>query len=176
MDLSGREPSEEAAGATDATAEPAVGSEVRIATLKKEKSQLDTDCQQLTTDLTEIPSAPDVDSFLSQVTNLAVASGDPSTPTISVTQASTAVCGPACITGVRGADLSGTYGQMMSFLQGLDSFPRLFTVTTIAVTGGSVVNGGQAVAPSAAGYSLSLSGDIFYSSGQQNVCVTAGAT
>jgi hypothetical protein len=65
---------------------------------------------------------------------------------------------------------------MMSFLQGLDSFPRLFTVTNIAVTGGSVVTGGQAVAPSAAGYSLSLSGDIYYSSGQENVCASSGAT
>lgn len=149
--------------------------QVRIASLKKEKSQLGTDCQQLTTDLAEIPSAPDVDSFLSQVTALAVSSGDPSTPTISVTQASGAVSGGVSPVSVA-LTLSGTYGQMMSFLQGLDSFPRLFTVTTIAVTGGSVVNGGQAVAPSAAGYSLSLSGDIFYSSGQQNVCATSGVT
>jgi Tfp pilus assembly protein PilO len=149
--------------------------QIRIAALKKEKSQLGTDCQQLSTDLTEIPSAPDVDSFLSQVTNLAVSSGDPSTPTISVTQASTAAAGGVSPVSVS-LTLSGTYGQMMSFLQGLDSFPRLFTVTNIAVTGGSVVTGGQAVAPSAAGYSLSLSGDIYYSSGQENVCASSGAT
>ena len=134
-----------------------------------------TDCQELTTNLTEIPNAPDVDSFLSQVTDLAVSSGDPSTPTISVTQSAGAAAGGVSAVSVA-LTLSGTYGQMMSFLQGLDSFPRLFTVTTIAVNGGSVVSGGQAVAPSTAGYSLTLSGDIFYSSGQQNVCATAGAT
>jgi Tfp pilus assembly protein PilO len=149
--------------------------QIRIAALKKEKSQLGTDCQELSTDLTEIPSAPDVDSFLSQVTALAVSSGDPSTPTISVTQASTATAGGVSPVSVA-LTLSGTYGQMMSFLQGLDTFPRLFTVTSISVTGGPVVSGGQAVAPSAVGYSLSLSGDVYYSSGQENVCATSGAT
>jgi Tfp pilus assembly protein PilO len=149
--------------------------QVKIATLKKEKSQLVTDCQQLTTDVTEIPSAPDVDSFLSQVTALAVSSGDPSTPSISVTQATGAATGSVSPVTV-GLTLNGTYGQMMSFLQGLDNFPRLFTVTSIQVAGGAVVTGGQAVAPSSAGYSLTMSGDIYYSSGQQNVCATAGAT
>jgi Tfp pilus assembly protein PilO len=146
--------------------------QVRIGTLKKEKSQLGTDCQELTTDLSEIPSAPDVDSFLSQVTALAVSSGDPSTPTISVTQASGAATGGVSPVTVA-LTLSGTYGQMMSFLQGLDTFPRLFTVTSISVTGGAVVTGGQVVAPSSTGYSLTMSGDIYYSSGQQNVCATS---
>jgi Tfp pilus assembly protein PilO len=149
--------------------------QTRIATLKKEKSQLGADCQQLTTDLAEIPGAPDVDSFLQQVTNLAVNSGDPNTPSISVTQAS----GPATggVTAVTvGLTLSGTYGQMTSFLTGLDSFPRLFTVSSVGITGGSVVTGGQAVAPSTAGYSLQLTGDIYYSSGQKNVCTGATTT
>jgi Tfp pilus assembly protein PilO len=148
--------------------------QIRITTLKKEKSQLGTDCQQLTTDLTEIPSAPDVDSFLSQVTALAVSSGDPTTPSISVTQSSTATGGVSPV--VVALTLSGTYGQMMSFLQGLDTFPRLFTVTSIQVTGGSVVSGGQPVAPATAGYSLTMSGDIYYSSGQKDVCAASGAT
>jgi Tfp pilus assembly protein PilO len=146
--------------------------QVKIATLKKEKSQLGTDCQQLTTNLTEIPGTPDVDSFLQQVTALAVSSGDPTTPSISVTQASGAAVGG--VTPVTVAlTLSGTYGQMTSFLAGLDSFPRLFTVTSIAVTGGAVVAGGGAVAPATAGYSLTLSGDIYYSTGQKNVCVSS---
>jgi Tfp pilus assembly protein PilO len=148
--------------------------QVKIATLKREKAQLGTDCQQLTTDLTEIPGTPDVDSFLQQVTALAVSSGDPNTPSISVTQASGAA--KAGVTPVTVAmTLAGTYGQMTSFLQGLDTFPRLFTVTSISVTGGSVVTGGQTVAPSTTGYSLTMSGDIFYSTGQKNVC-SAGAT
>jgi Tfp pilus assembly protein PilO len=149
--------------------------QVRIATLRKEKAQLGTDCQQLTTDLTEIPGTPNVDSFLQQVTSLAVSSGDPNTPSISVTQASTT--GTGGVTPVTVAmTLEGTYGQMTSFLTGLDSFPRLFTVTSISVAGGSIVSGGQPVPPSTAGYTLTMSGNIYYSTGQKNVCVSSGAT
>jgi Tfp pilus assembly protein PilO len=149
--------------------------QVRIATLKREKSQLGTDCAELTTDLTEVPGTPSVDSFLQQVTNLAVASGDPSTPSISVTQAADA--GKAGVTPVEVVlTLTGTYGQMTTFLQGLDTFPRLFTVTAITVTGGAVASGGQTVSPSAAGYSLSMTGDIFYATGQRNVCTSTSST
>jgi len=151
------------------------GLQVKIATLKREKSQLDTDCQQLSTDLTEIPGAPDVNSFLQQVSNLAVASGDPNTPSINVTQASGAATGG--VTPVTVAlTLSGTYGQMTEFLSGLDTFPRLFTITSISIIGGSVVTGGQTVSPSTAGYSLSLSGNIFYSTGQEDVCAPGAST
>ncbi len=149
--------------------------QVKIATLKREKAQLGTDCQQLTTDLTEIPGTPSVDSFLQQLTALAVSSGDPNTPNIGVTQATTP--GRGGVTPVTiSLTLDGTYGQMTSFLQGLDTFPRLFTVSTISVTGGSVVSGGQAVAPTTAGYTLTMTGDIFYSTGQKDVCAPSGAT
>jgi Tfp pilus assembly protein PilO len=147
--------------------------EVEIATLKREKSQLGSKCNLLTKDLTEIPGTPSVDSFLQQVTALAVSSGDPNTPSISVTQAG------GSDEGVSPVDvsltLSGTYGQMTMFLQGLDTFPRLFTVTSINVTGGPVASGGQAVAPTTAGYTLTMSGDVFYSTGQKNVCTSGVA-
>jgi Tfp pilus assembly protein PilO len=150
------------------------GLEVKITALKRDKAQLGTDCQELTTDLTEIPGTPSVDSFFQQVTALAVASGDPNTPSISVTQASTT--GKAGVTPVTVAlTLNGNYGQMMSFLEGLNSFPRLFTVTSLAVTGGSVASGGSAPSPSTVGYSLTMSGDIFYSTGQSNVCPAASS-
>jgi Tfp pilus assembly protein PilO len=151
------------------------GLELRIADLKKEKSQLGANCQQLTTDLTEIPGTPSVDSFLQQVTQLAVSSGDPNTPSISVTQATEGA--KAGVTPVVVAmTLSGTYGQMTAFLQGLDTFPRLFTVASISVTGGAVADGGQTVSPAATGYDLTISGDIFYSTGQKNVCADSGAS
>jgi Tfp pilus assembly protein PilO len=151
------------------------GLQVRIATLKREKSQLGADCQQLTSDVTEIPGAPDVDSFLQQVSHLAVTSGDPNTPSISVTEAATTPTGGVVPVTVS-MTLVGNYGQMTSFVTGLDSFPRLFTVTQIAVSGGSVVTGGQTVAPSTAGYTLNLNGNIFYSTGQKNVCATGTST
>jgi Tfp pilus assembly protein PilO len=151
------------------------GLELKIAALKKEKSQLGTNCQQLTTDLTEIPGTPSVDSFLQQVTQLAVSSGDPNTPSISVTQA-TAGAKSGVTSVVVAMTLSGTYGQMTEFLQGLDTFPRLFTVSSISVTGGAVASGGQTVSPATTGYELAISGNIFYSTGQTNVCATSGAS
>lgn len=149
--------------------------QVRIATLKKEKSQLGNDCQELTTDLTEIPGTPSVDSFLQQMTALAVSAGDPNTPTISVTQASTG--GKAGVTPVTvSMTMDGDYGQMTAFLQGLDTFPRLFTVTSISVTGGPVATGGQVVDAATAGYTLTIDGNIFYSTGQKNVCAPSAST
>jgi hypothetical protein len=59
---------------------------------------------------------------------------------------------------------------MTAFLKGLDTFPRLFTVTTISINGGPVATGGAAINPATTGYTLDLTGNIFYSSGQQNVC------
>lgn len=47
--------------------------QAEIGTLKHDKAQMITNCQQLTKDLTEIPVTPSVDSFLQQVTSLAVA-------------------------------------------------------------------------------------------------------
>jgi hypothetical protein len=62
---------------------------------------------------------------------------------------------------------------MTAFLQGLDTFPRLFTVSSITVAGGDVVTGGQTLSPATAGYTLTLSGDVYYSTGQKNVCSSA---
>jgi Tfp pilus assembly protein PilO len=155
----------------------------QIAMLKREKAQMASNCQKLTTDIAEIPGTPDVDSFLRQVTALAVSSGDPNTPSISVTQApSTGAAGAAG--GAAGAGvsavavtftLSGTYGQMTAFIHGLDAFPRLFTVSTITITGGPAAAGGAPVDPATPGYTLSLAGDIYYSIGRQDVCSSSAA-
>lgn len=140
-----------------------------LATLKAAKAHLVSNCQALSKDLNEIPGTPSVDSFFSQVSALAVASGDPNTPSISVTQAATAAAGGANPVAVT-FTLDGTYGQMSAFLKGLDTFPRLFTVTAITINGGAVATGGAAVNPATTGYTLNLTGNIYYSAGQQNVC------
>ncbi|HUA96120.1 MAG TPA: type 4a pilus biogenesis protein PilO [Acidimicrobiales bacterium] len=142
--------------------------QVELTTLRGEKAHLAANCQALTTDLTEIPGTPTVDAFFHQVTALAVAAGDPNTPSISVTQAPGGSSGTDEVTVAL--SLAGTYGQMSSFIKGLTSFPRLFTVTDLTINGGPVVTGGAGVNPSAAGYTLNLSGDIYYSAGQTNVC------
>lgn len=155
--------------------------ESEIATLKAEKSHMATNCSELTKALTEIPGTPDVSSFLQQVTSLAVATGNANTPTISVLQAPV---GGASAGGAAGGatpvqvslTLSGNYGQMTAFIKGLDSFPRLFTVTSISVTGGPIATAGGAVNPAQAGYALQLTGAIYYSVGRQNVCQPAAGT
>jgi hypothetical protein len=162
--------------------------QTELSTLRRDKAHLAANCQELTNDLTKIPGTPTVDDFFHQVTALAVAAGDPNTPTISVTQAAaTAAPTPAAAGATAGSastvkavtvnmTLSGTYGQMSAFLQGLDRFPRLFTVTTIAVSGGPVALGGAAIAPTTTGYSLTLGGNVFYSTGQSNVCAPTTTT
>lgn len=151
-----------------------------IATLKGEKAHIATSCSQLNKALGEIPGTPDVSPFLQQVTSLAVATGNPNTPTISVLQA------PSGGTGAVGAKaggagagatpvqvsltLNGNYAQMSAFIKGLDSFPRLFTVTSINLTGGPVATAGGGVNPGTPGYALQLTGAIYYSLGRQNVC------
>jgi Tfp pilus assembly protein PilO len=151
-----------------------------IAMLKREKAQMAGNCKKLTNDIAEIPGTPDVDNFLRQVTALAVASGDPNTPSISVTQApSGAASTPSAGAGATGGatsavavtfTLNGTYGQMSAFVHGLDKFPRLFTVSTITIGGGPAAQGGAPVDANTPAYTLTLSGDIYYSLGRQDVC------
>lgn len=157
-----------------------------IATLKSEKAHIGASCSQLTKALTEIPGTPDVSSFLQQVTNLAVSTGNPNTPTISVLQAPGSGAGAAssAAAGAKAAaagatpvqvslTLNGNYAQMSAFIKGLDSFPRLFTVTTMNVSGGPIAAAGGGVNPGTAGYALTMTGDVYYSLGRQNVCQAA---
>ena len=148
--------------------------QAELSTLRADKAHLAANCQELTTDLTEVPGTPTVDAFFNQVTALAVAAGDPNTPSISVTNAPGGT-GSVKLVAVD-LTLAGTYGQMSAFLRGLDTFPRLFSVTTLTVNGGALVSGGAPVNPAATGYQLSLAGDIFYSAGQNNVCAPPTTT
>ena len=145
-----------------------------LATLRGERAHLATNCQRLGKDLGEIPGTPSVDSFFHQVTALAVASGDPNTPSISVTQATASPSAGAVKPVAVSLTLQGTYGQMAAFIHGLDTFPRLFTITNIAVTGGPVAVGGAQVPAGTPNYNLTLTGNVYYSTGQADVC--SGAT
>lgn len=148
--------------------------QAELAMLKSEKANLGTTCSTLTKDVTEVPGSPDVDSFLQQVTALAVTSGDPNTPSISVTQSAAPAAGGSGVTTVAVTfSLAGTYGQMSTFLQGLYTFPRLFTVSSASISGGPVTSGGVAPAASTPNYSLTLDGSIYYATGQQNACAAS---
>jgi len=147
--------------------------QVELATLRREKQNLGATCAKLTNAVNEIPGAPDVDSFLQQVTALAVASGDPNTPSISVTEAPTTK-GPSALTPVAvDFTLAGNYGQMSAFLQGLYTFPRFFTIDSVTVGGGPVASGGGAPPENTPSYTLTLDGNIYYATGQQNDCTVA---
>jgi len=147
--------------------------QTEIVGLRHDKADFASNCAKLGTALTEVPSTPDVSQFLQQVTNLAVATGNANTPTISVLQApGSAGTGGATPVQVS-LTLTGSYGQMSSFIKGLDSFPRLFTITQIGVTGGPIAAGGGAIDPSTPNYTLSLTGAIYYSTGRQDVCSTS---
>jgi Tfp pilus assembly protein PilO len=145
-----------------------------IAALNRQKADMGPTCAILTKDVTEIPGAPDVDNFLDQVTALAVASGDPNTPSLSVTEAPSSTGGVSGVTPVSVSfTLDGTFGQMSAFLEGLYSFPRLFTISSTTIAGGPVAISGAAPAASTPNYDLTLAGDIYYSSGQQDTCATS---
>lgn len=147
--------------------------QAQLVTLRHDKANFAANCSKLGTELTEIPTAPDVSQFLQQVTNLAVVTGNANTPTISVLQA-TGSAGAVGATPVQvSMTLMGTYGQMTAFIKGLDSFPRLFTVNQLSVTGGAIAAAGGAIGPATSGYSLNLTGAIYYSTNRQDVCQTA---
>jgi len=147
--------------------------QTEIVGLRHDKADFASNCAKLGTAVTEIPTAPDVSQFLQQVTNLAVATGNANTPSISVLQApGSAGTGGATPVQVS-LSLNGNYGQMSSFIKGLDSFPRLFTITQLSVSGGPVAAGGGAVDPSTPNYTLTMTGAIYYSTGHQDVCSTS---
>jgi len=147
--------------------------QTEIVGLRHDKADFASNCAKLGTAVTEIPTAPDVSQFLQQVTNLAVATGNANTPSISVLQApGSAGTGGATPVQVS-LSLNGNYGQMSSFIKGLDSFPRLFTITQLSVSGGPVAAGGGAIDPSTPNYTLTMTGAIYYSTGRQDVCSTS---
>jgi len=170
----------------------------QVQTLLAEKRQLPRNCSALTKDLTEIPASASIASFYSQVTNLASSAGV-STPSITIASGTTA-SGTSPASGSEpssgsssptpgvppglstiGITLSvtGGYGQVSSFIHGLDGFPRLYTISTLDVTGGPIVTGGQAVPSGGATYSVDLTGTIYYDTAEHGLaalCRSAAAS
>ena len=144
--------------------------QTELTTLKAAKAHLASNCQTLSKDLGEIPGTPSVDSFFNQVTALAVASGDPNTPSISVTQ--------AAARGDRWRQSRGRDLHPAGHLRPDDGLPEGPGHLPPAVHGHHHHDqrrrrsppAGAAINPATAGYTLDLTGNIYYSSGQQNVC------
>ncbi len=163
-----------------------------ITTLQNEKRLLPKNCTTLTKDLTEIPSSPDIASFYTQVTQLASISGV-GTPSITynggtAASGSTTSSTPApSTTGLPSGlsaisitlSITGDYGAVSAFIHGLDTFPRLYTISTIDVTGGSIVVGGQTIPPGTGSFSVDLTGSIYYDTAQHGLaalCASAAGS
>jgi len=182
----------------------------RLTALRSEGQKLSSNCvdlQKITTQIPSVQSPTDIDaeesSFESQFNALAGSAGvslaqfGGFTPASSGTTAATPTTGSASATGVTAVpttlSVQGNYSQITSFINGLDSFPRLFVIQkftlafgaastaastsqgstgssstpgsqTANVSGSPLWTGGQTTAPTAGPYSLQITGSIYYTS------------
>jgi Tfp pilus assembly protein PilO len=187
----------------------ATGLQAKLASLKTEQQKLSSSCadlQKITTQIPSVQSPTDIDaeesSFESQFNALTASSGvtltefsgfTPATATSTTpTTAPTTTPGTAAATsGVVPVPttlaVTGNYGQMTAFVNGLDSFPRLFVIqnfvlsfgataaTSASGSSGSTASaagsggsplwvGGTPTAASTGPYSLAITGSIYYTS------------
>jgi Tfp pilus assembly protein PilO len=178
--------------------------EAKLTSLKSEKQNLTKSCADLEKIASQIPSVEtptDVDaeesSFESQFNGLAETSGVTLSQfsgfaPASTASATTGTSTPGTTAGVVAVPttltVTGDYGKMTAFINGLDRFPRLFVIQTFDLTygvgtasassasgssgSGSAVDsssaplwvGGTPTAASAGPYSLAIDGSIYYTS------------
>ncbi len=124
-----------------------------------------TACTKLAGALEKIPyGQANVSPFFQEVTNLATASGDPNTPSISITSSQTS-SGADQPVGIS-LSLSGTYSQLETFIKGIDGLKRLFIVTAVNVTQPSQAGGssGGSSTSSANSSTATVTGSIYSTS------------
>jgi Tfp pilus assembly protein PilO len=198
------------------------GLEAKLASLRSEQQKLSTSCADLQKISTQIPSVQnptDIDaeesSFESQFNGLAASTGvtltqfSGFTPATSATGTAVAATPSTGSTGSTGTvvpvptnlQVTGTYGQVLAFVNGLDTFPRLFVIqkfvlsigATAASTGANASAsaaanaapaigstplwvGGTPTSPAAAPYSLSITGSIYYTATPSALAACTRAT
>jgi Tfp pilus assembly protein PilO len=167
----------------------------KINTLKSTEQKLPANCTELQKDLLAIPGTTAESSFLLAVTTLA--------QKYSITLPTTTPPTPGPVTtGPDGLDeepfsvvAAGSYGDVLSFLNGLDSLSRLYTINTIGfdtatesngtitlsgagggATAPAVITGGTPISSTATFYGVTLTGDIYYTPNQQDLCSTTTTT
>jgi Tfp pilus assembly protein PilO len=148
--------------------------QARLASLQSEGKKLSTNCadlQKISTQIPSVQSPTDIDaqesSFERQFNDLAGSSGVTlaqfsgfAPATAAAAAATPAAAGsPVGVTAVPTTlTVQGNYGQMTAFVNGLDSFPRLFVIqkfilafgaaTSASAAGGSSAPSGGSSAPS----------------------------
>lgn len=201
--------------------------QAKLADLKTEKQTLTSSCADLQKIATQIPtvqSPTDVDaeesSFESQFNGLAASTGvslnqfsgfapasadsgvAPTTTTPTPTTGSRTT--PADVTAVPTTlAVTGNFGQMTAFINGLDNFPRLFVIQNftlaygtstsgatsgstgassaggpVSASGAPLWTGGSPNSSSAGPYTLSITGSIYYTSSSNalDACTKATAS
>ena len=152
--------------------------QAKLTALQSEGQKLSSNCadlQKITTQIPSVQSPTNVDaeesSFESQFNDLAGASGvslaqfsgfAPATSTSAATPAPTASAAtPTSTSGVTAVPttltVQGNYGQVTAFINGLDSFPRLFVIQKFVLSYGAAATGTSASASSASSGSTSSS-------------------
>ena len=180
--------------------------EAKLASLKSEQQKLSSSCADLQKIATQIPSVQsptDVDaeesSFENQFNGLVAGSGVALTQFSGFAPATTAQTAPASgstsstPSGVVAVPttlaVTGNYGQITTFINDLDGFPRLFVIQSFVLTYGAdaaaattssasasstsaaasagappLWTGGTPTAAGAGPYSLAIDGSIYYTS------------
>lgn len=167
----------------------------RLASLQSEGQKLSSNCadlQKISTQIPSVTSPNDINaeesSFESQFNALAGTSGvtlaqfsgfAPATTTSGTPAAATGGATTAGVTAVPTTlTVQGTYGQVTSFLNGLDSFPRLFVIQKFVLAFGPATGAAGAAAGASgsqstgtgtgtAAASASVSGTPLWIGGQQ---------
>jgi Tfp pilus assembly protein PilO len=172
--------------------------QAKLSGLKSEKQQVPNSCADLQKIATQIPSVQsptDIDaeesSFESQFNALTASTGvvltqfsgfAPATTTSApTTPTNTSATGkaPVVVAVPTTLTVGGTYGQIMSFVNGLDNFPRLFVIQKFVLTAGGTPPGTTATGGTAAGgagSSASGSSSIVTPSESATPLWTGGAT
>lgn len=202
--------------------------QAKLATLRTEQQKLAascTDLQKITTQIPSVQTPTDIDaeesSFESQFNALTSSSGvtltqfsgfAPATSTSGSTattapSSGSSASGTAAPAGASGVTVvpttvavTGNYGQVLAFVNGLDNFPRLFVIQTFVLAFGATSStagassataaagsaapaggaplwtGGSATPASAGPYSLAITGSIYYTSQPNALAACTKAT
>jgi len=148
--------------------------QARLASLQSEGKKLSSNCadlQKISTQIPSVTSPTDIDaqesSFERQFNDLAASSGvtlaqfSGFAPATAAAATPAATGSPAGVTAVPTTlTVQGNYGQMTSFINGLDSFPRLFVIQKFVLAFGPAASGS-----SSSGSSSASSGGSSASSG-----------
>jgi Tfp pilus assembly protein PilO len=195
-----------------------VALQAKLASLKSEKQKLSGSCADLQKIATQIPSvqnptdlAAEESSFESQFNRLTGSSGVALTQFSGFAPATSAAGTSATATpatsGATGGvtavpttlAVTGDFGQLMAFVNGLDSFPRLFVIQKFNLTYGASAStstsggtsgssaasvsggtplwvGGTATDPGAKPYSVAITGSIYYTSTPNALAACTKAT